>query len=233
MKYLRQLAGPIPVEPVVVELAALEGNGFWNEYRLRTAYEASPHHVDDLWVRYRDWSEWIDIKRAHQHKPLHGMETVDDCTRLERLPYREDFAIAQFVGESHESVWYPVIRSLPSLKSLIFETMRYFECERLGGVLITRIPPGGEVKPHRDGGWHATYYEKIAVQLKSAPGQAFCYADGQFECEPGTVYAFDNSQEHWVSNRSDVERITCIICVKRDVRLKPLWCGPGESHATP
>lgn len=195
MKYLRELAGPISMDSIVAELAAHPE--LWNRYTLRTGYGDSPHGVDDVWIRYRDFNDIL----------IKGM------------------AFQDFIGTEHESVWYPAIDVLPSLKSLIFETMRYFECERLGGVLITRIPPGGEVKPHVDGGWHATYYEKIALQIKSAPGQAFCYADGEFECASGTVYSFNNNEAHWVSNKSDVERITCIVCVKRDIRLKPLYEG--------
>jgi hypothetical protein len=140
------------------------------------------------------------------------------------LPHMtREFAIGRFISEPHESVWYPGSDHLPLLKDFIFEACRYWQVERLGGVLITRIPPHGEVKPHKDGGWHAVHYQKLALQIHSAPGQVFWYEDGEFECEPGTIYTFDNSQPHAVYNRSDQQRVTCIICVKRDARLPPLW----------
>lgn len=201
MKYLRQLVTGVEVEPIVAELAAHPE--LWNANRLRTTLYGGPHNdVSDIWVRYRCLDE-LDASRDPQ-------------------------AIADFVGQPHESVWYPAIDVLPTLRQLIFEVARYFDVERLGGVLITRIPAGSEVSPHVDHGWHARYYEKIALQIKSAPGQAFCFEDGEFECEPGTLYAFDNSHSHWVTNKSQQERITCIICVRRDQRLKPLHCGEGE-----
>lgn len=203
MKYLRGLAdlGDV-VEPIVAELAAHPE--LWNEHTLRTEGYAPAHNaVSDIWVRYRAWDE---LTHDSSGNPL----------------------VVPFVSEPHESVWYPGSDKLPSLRSLVFEICRYFEVERLGGVLITRIPPGGEVKPHIDRGWHAGYYEKIAVQLKSAPGQAFCYDDGQFECEPGTVYTFDNSEKHWVSNQSDRERITAIVCIRRDQRFPPLFRAVGD-----
>lgn len=227
MKYLRQIAdlGPI-VRPVVDELDAHPE--LWNQHTLRTGYAQTPHHVDDIWVRYRAWPEWRGIKLAHEHKPLRVGVTRGDTTELTQEPYDENLAIAQFVGEEHESAWYPAIDVLPHLRALIFEVMREFEVERLGGVLITRIPPGGKVLPHIDRGWHASYYEKLAVQIKSAPKQAFCFEDGRFECPPGTIYAFDNSQSHWVDNDSDVERVTCIICVRRDQRSSPLHRGNEE-----
>lgn len=200
MKYLRKLADGFPIDPILCEL---EGHPqLWNQHKLRTTLYGPHNTVADIWVRYR---------------PFHELRHVG------RVPM-----IHEFVNEPHESAWYPAIDALPSLRSGIFEIMRYFEVERLGGVLITKIPPGGTVQPHIDRGWHASYYEKIALQLKCAPGQVFCFADGEFECAPGTLYAFDNSQEHWVSNRSDRERITAIICVRRDQRLKPLSASLGD-----
>ena len=67
------------------------------------------------------------------------------------------------------------------MKPLVFDLMRLFEAESLGMVLITRIPAGGEVKPHVDVGWHAQHYLKFALQLKSAPGQKFCYEGTEFQ----------------------------------------------------
>lgn len=199
MKYLKTLGHGMVVGPILDELDAHPE--LWNQHTMRTGYGDSPHHVDDIWIRYRDLAEF-----RHSREGLNSFLSIEDFVRTE-----------------HESVWYSSIDVLPALKSLIFLVMRAFECERLGGVLITRIPPGGDVKPHTDSGWHATYYEKVAVQLRSAPGQAFWYEDGEFECESGTIYTFDNSQPHAVYNRSDQERVTCIICVRRDQRKPPLW----------
>lgn len=221
MKHLRALVHGLDVSSILKEIEARPD--LWDQYRLRTSGYVPVHNaVSDIWVRYRSWTDWLSIRAewTHQVRPINQGQSERDTNELA--------AIQQFVGEAHDSVWYPAAAALRSLRTLIFELVHTFEVERLGGVLITRIPPGGEVKPHIDRGWHAGYYEKIAVQLKSAPDQFFCYADGCFECEPGTVYAFDNSFQHWVENRSDQERITCIICVRRDPALKPLSSGIGD-----
>lgn len=86
--------------------------------------------------------------------------------------------------------------------------------DRLGMVLITRIPPRGRVEPHIDSGWHAGYYAKYAVQIKGNAGQAFHFDGESLSPEPGDLYTFDNSKLHWVTNDSDEERITCIICIR-------------------
>jgi hypothetical protein len=127
----------------------------------------------------------------------------------------ENFKDQASFNQEHESVWYPVLAEIPAVKPLVLDVMRCVEGERLGGVLITKIPPGKEVKPHRDQGWHASYYEKFAVQLQSAHGQAFCFADGCLSAVPGELYTFDNSQTHWVINQSQEDRMTLICCIRR------------------
>lgn len=114
----------------------------------------------------------------------------------------------------HESVWYPVCQVLTEVKPLVKAVALSQRARRIGGVLITRIPPGGQVAPHVDGGWHAGYYNKFAVQLQGTKDQAFCFHDSQLSAEPGQLYTFDNSQEHWVTNDSDEDRCTLIICLR-------------------
>lgn len=211
MKHLRPLVYGLDVAPVLEELDAHPE--LWNQFTLRTEGYAPAHNgISDIWVRYRDWAEWQQIQLEVNDPSGVGAQQL----------------VARFVGEPHDSVWYPAIEKLPSIRTLVYELMYHYNVERLGGILITRIPPYGRVGPHIDRGWHANYYEKILVQLRSAPQQAFCFDDGRFECEPGTVYAFDNSFEHWVDNMSAVERISLIVCVRRDPRFPPLHRGNGE-----
>lgn len=127
----------------------------------------------------------------------------------------ENFTDRETFNGPHESVWYPVIDDIPAVVPLVLDVMRTVQGELLGGVLITKIPPGEQVAPHRDGGWHATYYEKFAVQLQSAPGQAFCFENERLSADVGDLYTFDNSQTHWVENPSDEDRMTLIICIRR------------------
>lgn len=114
----------------------------------------------------------------------------------------------------HESVWWGACDKLPYVQPLVFDLMRMFYAERLGMVLITRIPPHCEVGKHVDTGWHAQHYLKFGVQIKSAPGQRFCYDGYALETAPGDVFAFDNSKVHWVENPTAEERITMIVCLR-------------------
>lgn len=117
----------------------------------------------------------------------------------------------------HESVWYPEeAEALPELVVIAERLARAFAAEQLGGVLVTRIPPGAMCRPHTDPGWHARHYEKFGVQIASAPGQRFHVEDVSLETMPGDVFTFDNARTHWVTNDTPHERITAIVCIRRN-----------------
>lgn len=125
--------------------------------------------------------------------------------------YAEDTSVAQ---DEHESIWYPCADILP-VRELVYPLMAMVNGERLGGVLITKIPAGKECKPHKDPGWHASYYEKFAIQIQSSPGQSFNFEGETLESKPGDVYWFDNAYTHWVINPTPYDRITLIVCIRK------------------
>lgn len=151
------------------------------------------------------WNEFGDRTESHS-SPHHE---VDDIW-LRYASYNE----SKEPGP-HESIWYPAATLLP-VREIVYPLMQFVKGERLGGVLITRIRSGAKCKPHHDEGWHASYYEKFAVQVQSAPGQFFCFDDEKLEPLPGDVYTFDNSFTHWVTNDTEHDRITMIVCIKTD-----------------
>lgn len=157
----------------------------WNQHKLRTERYETPH------------KEISDIWVRYNH-----------WDNLARDP-------VAFTQEKHESVWYPCVNVIPSVKDVVFNVFRQVMGDQLGGVLITRVPPGGEVKPHIDTGWHAKYYDKYAVQLKGNKDQGFFFEDAELSALPGEVYTFDNSKLHWVENNSDEDRWTLIICIRK------------------
>lgn len=124
----------------------------------------------------------------------------------------EDKTLAEY-NQPHESVWYPVAYEIPELMVLSMAVTP--KGSTLGGVLITKIPPGGEVKPHADRGWHAEhYFDKRAIQLQGHKRQGFHFDNVSLYPETGEVYAFDNSQVHWVTNESEIDRMTMIVCTR-------------------
>lgn len=160
----------------------------WGQHGHRKNYAGSPHaEMSDIWVRYKAINSESDFRTNDEHVP----------------------------------VWYPAWHRLPALKPILFGLMALTQAEMLGGVLITRIPPGQGIAPHVDRGWHVEFYDKIYVSVQSAPGAVFgCDADGvveQLEPRPGQAWLFDNRLNHWVTNASDEDRITLIICVRTEL----------------
>lgn len=118
-------------------------------------------------------------------------------------------------GAPHESVWYPCADLMP-VRELVYPLMAALHGDQLGGVLITKIPPGKACRPHKDPGWHARHYQKFAIQIQSHPKQAFHFEGQSLVTKPGDLFWFDNQFTHWVTNDSDQDRITLIACIRTD-----------------
>lgn len=123
----------------------------------------------------------------------------------------EDFARPHFAS------WYPAFHALPALEKMIFDAMALVRASHLGGVLITRIPPGQKIGAHVDRGWHPEFYNtKLYFVLKSNPQCVFRVEDERVAMEPGDLWQIDNTREHDVHNDGDSERMTLIVCMRRD-----------------
>jgi hypothetical protein len=121
-----------------------------------------------------------------------------------------------FTGE-HDSVWHPAYSKLPQIRPIVFGLMAKMEAVRLGGVLITKIPPGGHILPHADKGWHPEYYNvKLYVPIQSNPRCVNRVEDETVIMAPGDCWYFNNLKEHEVKNGGDDDRITLIICMRVD-----------------
>jgi len=88
--------------------------------------------------------------------------------------------------------------------------------EILGGVLMTRLPPGKKIYNHIDGGFHAGFYDKFLVNIKCNQDQAFVFDEGNLINAVGDVSWFRNDVNHAVTNNSDEERISLIVCIKTE-----------------
>jgi len=188
MIHFEKIAEGIDVSGVNAELASHPE--LWDAHTVRKTAPNTPHkQMSDIWVRYNDVSPY------------------EDGT----LPW------SQF-NDEHIPIWYPAWDLLPSLKPIVSDLLKQTEGWMLGGILITKIPPGCGIDPHVDRGWHVETYDKFYLQLQGAPGQVFgCEHRGvveELEPKTGDIWLFDNRKLHWVRNISDSDRVTCIICIR-------------------
>jgi len=166
-------------------LALQRQPNLWNRHSTRKDYEESPHKGSS-----DIWLRYNDIKKYADG----------------------DFST---FGDEHESIFYPEWYALPQVRQIVFGLMARVEGTRLGGVLITKIPPGGKIAPHVDESWHAKYYNtKLYVVLQSNPQCLNRVEDDLVAMAPGDVWYFDNTKEHEVVNDGQDDRMTLIVCIR-------------------
>ncbi|HEY4037808.1 MAG TPA: aspartyl/asparaginyl beta-hydroxylase domain-containing protein [Burkholderiaceae bacterium] len=130
------------------------------------------------------------------------------------IPDAEHFAK---MIDDHHPVFYPAYRELPTLRPIIFFLMARLEASELGGILITRVPAGQRILPHSDSGWHPEHYEtKCYVPLQTNDRCRYRCADEWCVMRTGDVWVFDNRKEHEVVNEGAEDRMTLIVCLRRD-----------------
>lgn len=200
MRNFHKLCSGLAIGPLLIAIARQPE--LWNQNTLRTSHPQTPHQeVSDIWLRFQDMNSWKDkIEEGKKLSPESDGELLGEYA-------------SAFLDE-HESVNYPALALLPQARQILFDLMRLVEGERLGRVLITRLPPGKRIHPHRDGGSHAAYYDRYHVALQVLPGAIFSAGPETIQMQPGDVWWFDNSQEHEVVNNSADDRIVMIVDIR-------------------
>lgn len=119
-------------------------------------------------------------------------------------------------AERHIPAWYPSREKLTEAERISLDMMAHLRCVQLGGVLITKIPPGGRILPHDDKGrWHPEFFNtKIYIPLASNSGCINRCEDDEVNMKTGEAWTFDNLKTHSVDNNGDTDRITLIISMR-------------------
>lgn len=157
----------------------------WNQHEWRTKYEGTPHvDVSDIWLRYSSPQATLDTGNL---QPV-----VDDM----------------------KPIFYPAWEKLPQARSIVFDLMHMLGAYELGRVLITKIPPGGVILPHRDAAGAYTDTKDGAryhVVLQGLPGSVFRCGEEKVNMMTGEVWYFNHREEHEVTNNSADDRIHLLI----------------------
>lgn len=167
-------------------------------------------------VQLQEWPELWDAytpRTESEASPHHGVSDI----WLRYRPRDELTEPGKFI-EPHFPAWWPAWSKLPALRPIVFGLMSRCEATALGGVFITRIPPGGEVKPHDDAySWHAQHYATKAYVVLAGNGRVInSCLDEEVVMQPGTAWTFNNLVTHGVRNEGDSDRITLIVAMRRE-----------------
>lgn len=179
---------------------------------LRKQIEAHP----ELW-------DTQNMRRLHPQSP--HKDGHDIWVRYNDITFFEPKDPEKF-SDPHIPIWYPAWNVLTELQPLVRYVAGVAESDMIGGILITRIPAGCKIPPHRDTGWHVNYFDKFYLTIQNGPGGKFSCDAGSgcsetIEPKAGDLYRFDNRILHWVDNDSTVDRITAIICLRTHLFRKP------------
>lgn len=156
-------------------------------------------HHPELWNQHT-------LRTTHPASPH---TQVDDIwLRFNEMPPAGQEAL---IMDEHESIDYPAYAVLPEARHLVMNLFTAVAGERLGRVLITRMPSGTKIDPHVDGGSHAAYYERYHLVLQSNPDCLFRCGTEAVQMAIGEVWWFDNSVEHEVINSGQSDRIHLIV----------------------
>jgi len=134
---------------------------------------------------------------------------------LRFLPRSKLNTAADYLGEGR-CEFYPAWWLLPSLHPVVYSLMGMCNGVELGVCLISRLPPGGVVKPHNDSAcWTARFYDqKFYVILSGNPSVRNVTEDEEVVLPPGSITRFRNDVEHAVYNDGDTDRINLIVTLR-------------------
>lgn len=163
-----------------------------------------------------------------------AMQEINRQSNLwDQLPHR-----TQYPGSAHQlasdiwlrfddtekidlySIWsnldmvdYPAAKLLPTCillgKALLAETQGV----AVGRMILTRLPPGAAITPHRDEGLTNQWFDRFHIVL--APGGQFFAGGEGVRMQTNEIWWFDNQQSHSVLNDGPTDRIHLIV----DIRL--------------
>jgi hypothetical protein len=108
------------------------------------------------------------------------------------------------------TIWYGAAGVLP-VRQYIYQLAHDVLADRIGRVVITKLPPGGEIFAHTDGLVNAQYYQRFHIAINNKPGSVFTCGGEHFTAETGDIYAVNNLLMHSVKNDSNEDRLTMII----------------------
>lgn len=118
-------------------------------------------------------------------------------------------------GQPHFAEFYPCWKLFTALHPIVFSLMHRVRAVHLGGIMITKTPPGVTLAEHADKGWHPEFYNcKAHVAIRSNPDCISTCEDDRVSYKEGEAWTFDNLKRHSVINGGKTDRIVAIICMR-------------------
>jgi len=158
----------------------------WDQNQERKIGPNNPHReAPDIWIRCHD---------------------IEPCRRRGTIRTWNDQA---------QGIWYPGHDALPATDKIIFEILHACRATRLGWVLITKVPPGGEIHAHVDDGWNVKHHDtKVYAVLQSNAQCVNWVVDQEAIMQAGECWLFNNQLLHGLWNHGDTDRISMMVTMR-------------------
>lgn len=130
-----------------------------------------------------------------------------------------------------ETVPFPMMYLMPAARRAAHALMGAVSGDRLGRVIIARLPPGGHIDAHPDSPHMCSYYNRYHICLEDNDKTEFRCGDEYFRPNVGDIFWFNNALEHEVWNNGTTDRLTLIIDIRKPTVLN--FYGPNESPTPP
>jgi ribosomal protein S18 acetylase RimI-like enzyme len=110
---------------------------------------------------------------------------------------------------------------------LVDEVMKAVgEYGRLGRVMLTRLPMGGQIATHTDEGYYADNYCRFHICLKAGRWNKFVVGGTEYIIKPGQLFWFNHKKPHSVLNNSPGDRLHLIV----DIEAPAFWARMGTYY---
>lgn len=198
MKYFHLLTDRLDVSKALASVLGVPG--LWHERTFRQRAQANSE-TECIFLRYQTATQ----------QELYGYNTSNEWEAIAR---------------GLECVDLPEYFMLPAIREIV-QQIQWLTCsDRLGRVILVKLPAGKRVYPHSDSGNYANYYQRICIPLLSEPGNVMREGDEVQYMKPGEAWFIDLDVEHEAENLSDQDRITLFVDVK-PASASP-WMGELE-----
>lgn len=169
----------------------------------------------------RNWKLW----NQHDFRTEYpGTPHVDVDDILVRYTAPESLTTTTKVMGDDKPVFYPAVSILTEVKPLVRGIMNMTGAHDLGRVIISRIPPGGQILAHRDSDGEYVLQDDIAryhLVIQGTPGNLYRCGEGtdqspaeEVHMLTGELWWFNAHHLHSVVNEGEDDRIHLMVDVR-------------------
>jgi hypothetical protein len=189
MKWFHKIGDTFDAEPVRLEL--YRQPLFWGKSP-RVTFEGSPHRdTEDIILRGPVGYHSKTLQELHQELQC------EDYPATELMP-----ATTRMANNLAYLLSSPEMRHLDSPL-------------RLGRVILTKLPPGKSIHPHKDEGPVPEFYRRFHLVVEGGDENVFLIADEVQIMQSGEMWECDVRQTHTVVNLMEVVRVHLIVDIER------------------